>query len=323
MKTLLLFGFLASSIWAQTDILSESRFLQGGTPQNSKTEHLMVGGGGAATVLNYSGSPGYVSSLWIAISGNQNSMVNSVLTITVDGESTPAISTRIPLFFGSEYCWNTNNFGSRFIGCEQNGGSNIGYYAYIPIPFSDSITATVTNGDPTASMTMWAEANYTTGVADSWTRSKKLWVSSGTLTGLTVNQVAALVNVTGINQGRLFGVYMSIDSWPGDANPRPAPLEGNVKMYFDGASAPNYESSGTEDYFHSSNYFENVPSGFSTDYTGVPFKSDVTWNAFRFHVYDPMTFSNGLKVTWNCGDSTEVNFSGSVRLAYTVWYYTE
>ena len=115
----------------------------------------------------------------------------------------------------------------------------------------------------------------------------------------------------GICPASVFRPASGAGPWPG------------VIVYMDGAGSPTFESSGTEDFFHSSNYFEGTFTNSCFDYVGIPFKSGVTWNAYRFFIMDPFFFQNALKVTWNAGDSSEINFSGGVRLAYCVLYYTE
>ena len=162
-------GFSGSSV----DLFSESRALAGGTPGNSKNEKVTLGQGATLTVLSYSGSAGYLSSLWFALAGTGTSLEDSVLKITVDGESSPAISLRVPLYFAAEYLnTGSTNFQSRFVGGNQGGGG-IGLYSFIPVPFNSSITVTLTNGDASNSMTVWSEANYTSGVADSWPLAHK------------------------------------------------------------------------------------------------------------------------------------------------------
>jgi Protein of unknown function (DUF2961) len=249
---------------------------------------------------------------------------------------TPSISTSLALYFGAEYIGATGvgSFTSRLIGANAvtgNGGS--GFYSYIPIPFATGIKIDIVNGSSAHSMQLYASAAYMTGVPNTWTNTRKLKVATGTVAACSVDSVQTLVNVTSQPPGRLAGVYLSVDSAPGSANPLTAPLEGNVKIYLDGAVSPTFESSGTEDYFNSSNYFAQVPTSNSTSpnsynvvqspYAGVTFLSASTWEAYRFHIPDPYVFANALKVTWNCGDSTEVNFTGTARLAYAVWYYTE
>jgi hypothetical protein len=59
---------------------------------------------------------------------------------------------------------------------------------------------------------------------------------------------------------------------------------------------------------------------------GITFMSGtafLTEGAFRFHVRDKRYFNSGLKLTWNCGDTSEVPFSGRGTLFSTAFYYTE
>lgn len=208
------------------------------------------------------------------------------------------------------------------IGASNNNSDNVGFSAHIPIPFSNSISISITNGNSSIAGLLWWNIAYQTGVSNTWLRTRRLRTSFGTLSGLTQDQVVTLVNQTGLSPGRLRGVSLSIDSYPGGASLNPA-LEGNVKIFLDGSSSPNYESSGTEDYFHMSNFFQGYPVPTATESTGLTLKSGVTANAYRFHLQDPVLFSNALKVTWNCGESASGStFSGTQRLAYVVWCYT-
>lgn len=314
------------------DLLSEGRSINGGSFGNSWLKNVTLSASGSYTILNLTGTEGYVACLYIALTAagdTINVLENSTLTITVDGEATPAIdAVRLPLFFGAEYVWNTNDFHSRFIGGQGNASNNAGYYAYIPIPFGSSIEIVINNGSTSSSALLYTEVTYITGVPKStWTPCRKLYVSSGTLTDQTVNTVCTLVNATGLNPGRLLGVALSIDSYPNSASPATAPLEGAVEIYLDGGvgSPPtaNFDSSGTEDFFHMSDYFERESSPTVADYTGLSYASSSTWCAYRFFILDPIQFTNALEVIWNCGNSADVNFTGGVRLAYTIWYYTE
>jgi hypothetical protein len=321
------------------DILSEAK--SGGTLNSAKVEGVSVAASATTTLLNITpGSAGYISHMFIAFTNSDAAArTSSTLKITVDGEAAGGtFNSRIPLYFGAEYCYNTVNYSSRWNGCQQNNSNNIGFYSYIPIPFATSVLIELVNGSATTASTVWANFTYQTGVANTWPNTRKLRTASGTLTNQTVNTVVSLVDVSGINRGRLAGTYMSIDSFPNTANPPTAPLEGNVKIYIDGAGSPNLESSGTEDFFNWSNYFEgsntlygplSANNNYSYDqgYTGVQFSTVPgtvqTWNVYRYHIMDQVLFTNALKVTWNCGDSTQVNFTGGVRVAWMIWYYTE
>lgn len=320
------------------DVLSEAK--AGGTLNSAKKEGSSLAASGTLTLLDISpGSAGYLSHMFIAFTNSDAAArTDSTLKITVDGETAgDTFNSRIPLYFGAEYCYNTVNYSSRWNGCQQNGSDNIGFYSYIPIPFSTSLKIELINGSASTASTVWANFTYQTGVANTWPNTRKLRTASGTLTNQTVDTLETLVDAQGISPGRLFGVFMSIDSFPNTANPLTGPLEGNVAIYVDNSMTPSLESSGTEDYFNWSNYFEgkstlygstSTSGNFSYDqgYTGIQFStviSPATWNVYRYHVMDQVLFNNGIKVTWQCGDSTQVNFTGGVRVAWMIWYYTE
>jgi hypothetical protein len=262
-------------------------------------------------------------------SGDDASFSSGTITITIDGEATPAIQVRTPLFFCAEYLPNggaaANHYG-RYIQLTQ-GGSGWGVCFKHPIPFGTSAVITLTNGSTGSSMTWWYIVEMVVGVPKLWRHTRKLWCVSNTLTGQTVNTAITLASATSLNPGRLLGVYMSIDSTPGSASPSTGPLEGTIQIFCDGGTNPNYQSSGTEDYFQSAFYFENIPSGaaLSGEYVGYTFigSGQNTWNLYRWHILEPIIFTNGLKYVWNCGNSSYVNFTGGVRFAYCLWYYTE
>ena len=329
---------VVGSMWTQaskqqigydyTDLLADNRAGLGGTFASASAKAHSVAASGSLTLLNYSGGPGYVAEIWMAIAtGDATTFADGNITITVDGEGTPAINVRLPLFFCAEYLANggaaANHYG-RYIQLNQGGGG-VSVCFRFPIPFVSSIEIVVTNGSTGSAADFWYEVNYVTGVPNNWPYTQKLWCASGTLNDQTVDTAETLVDVSGTNPGRLLGAYLSIDSTPDGASPSTGPLEGAVQIYVDGGGSPVYQSSGTEDYFNSSFYFAGVPSGAGGQYVGYPFvgTGNNTWNCYRFHVPDMVLFANALKYVWNCGNSSYVNFTGGVRLAYCVFYYTE
>jgi Protein of unknown function (DUF2961) len=304
------------------DILQESAKIGSGVINHQKQEYVSVATSTSLTLYSYSSGPGYISDFWMGITQASVSDLNALtLTITTDGNT--VFNDRASLYFAAEYQSNQNSFLSRYIGASNNNSNNVGYYSYIPIPFSSSVSIVLNNTSGSNAATVFSSIKAQTGVINNWPYTRKLWCSSGTLTNQAVNTICTLVNATSLNQGRLLGMGLSIDSFPNSASPATAPLEGNIKIYLDGAVTPNIETPGTEDYFHMSNYFQGFTAPVTSDYVGLTLKSTYTFNAYRFHIQDPIHFNNALKITWNAGDSTEVNFTGGVRLAYCVWYYTE
>ena len=79
-------------------------------------------------------------------------------------------------------------------------------------------------------------------------------------------------------------------------------MEGCMRAYFNGAAKPELLSSGFEDYFLGTYYFNK--GRYATAISGVTHldlkKSEVS--AYRFHDADPIFFQNGLRLTARCGD---------------------
>ena len=183
---------------------------------------------------------------------------------------------------------------------------------------------------------------------DAWPYTRRLraasfYTGSG---GCTANAVQTLLDVSTVGApGRLAGLWWLNDSVPNNTTPRPAPMEGNFKIYLDGSATAAYESSGTEDYFMLPDYAAGVieqPNAINGQWNGMNvnngYNGTNVWNHgtagvgadthstvsfFRFHVNDPIVFSTGLKITWACGDTTESSFTGNPVVWSTVWYYTE
>ena len=317
-------GAVAAPYGSYTDILSESKLP--GTAGSSSAKNVSLANNATQTLLNLTGqSGGYVSYLWIGFNASDTA---STMVITTDGNT--VFSDRACLFFGAEYISNQSSFASRFIGASSNNSNNVGFYSFIPIPFNASISITFTNkSGGTASV--FYEVFYQNAIADNWKRTKKLWCASGTIAAATAYSAQTLLNASSLSQGRLLGIAFSIDSYPGSANPPTAPLEGYFKIYLDGAGSPAIQSSGTEDYIGLSNYFQGFPATpggnaatpYTPAYSGITIKSTYTWNAYRFHIIDPIVFQNAIKVTWDNGESAAVSFTGTTRFAYCIWYYTE
>lgn len=294
------------------DILRENK--PGGVPVYTMEKQVSVTGGVAHTILNYSGGPGYLCDMWFALSiGSDNA---TAIEITVDGDV--IYSGVLSHLFANLYNSNSwaNYFDNAFI---QNRGGN-GWT--IPIPFSSSILITVT---PSSSCSLWYTASYRTGVPNGWPRTRKLKIAAGTTAGLTQDQVATLVDESGLDRGRLLGCYLMVDCFhggSGSASPATSPLEGAVKIYRDGTLA--YVSSGTEDYAKMAGFFAAVSNGANaSQYITLTAKNSDHFAFVRFHIPDPIEFENALKVTWNAGNSLISSFSGSVTLSWVVWYYTE
>jgi hypothetical protein len=74
-------------------------------------------------------------------------------------------------------------------------------------------------------------------------------------------------------------------------------LEACVRFYADGAVTPQYLSSGTEDYFLSSSYFDE--NKFTTSQAGLTYKQDPgSMSAYKTHTRDYIVWNQGMNLTW-------------------------
>lgn len=301
-----------------------------GTKGNSKLEYYSLANGATVDLLPLVSGAGFVDWMFLGVPYGQT------LTIIIDGVT--AYSGEVQRFFCAEYAdTQAPFFGKWFM---FNGtASGLGLSTRLPIPFTTSIQIQLTNTSGGAK-TLFTQITYQTwSTAPNLAYSRRLFAVSGLNSSVAPNAVLTLLNATGLNPGVLAGLYWHYDGYPGNVTPRTGPLEGNFKIYIDGAGTPCFESPGTEDYFAMSNYFLNfAPTQVATtplvafndptsDDIGLTMRTAQsppnTIAAFRIHQKDPIAFTNALKVTWNCGDTSQASFTGNSRIAWCVWYYTQ
>lgn len=303
------------------NILGDKLF---GTKGGYKLEYQSVAAGASVDILPTLTASGYVDSIAVFFAAS-----SATITITVDGEVTPSINGVDLATFMWQARSNNVLFSPWFI---YNGGGPPNSATYIPIPFGTSIRIQVTNTGATT-QDIFSMVTYQTGIPNIWPYTQKLFVSSGKISGATPNQVCTLLNYSGGKRGRLFGMLWSMDTT--SASSDVAPLEGNFKFYVDGAGSPNVESSGAEDWFFMSGYFGGVGAiptlvgdtigviAFKQNLAGGAIGSGHNTSAYRIHTKDPMVWNTGMKVTWNAGDTSEANWTGTLDVYYCIFYYLE
>jgi hypothetical protein len=101
-------------------------------------------------------------------------------------------------------------------------------------------------------------------------------------------------------------------------------LESCVRAYVDGATTPLWLSSGLEDYFLGTYYFNR--GTFYTPVAGLTHLDgrDHSFSAYRFHEDDPLVVQKGLRLTCRCGEEIGGKiFHDPKDTSYTtyVWIY--
>ena len=309
---------------SQADILNDSR--PPGVVGQEVHKNLAILAGATATILSTVSGSGYVSELFIA----SNKYTTEVI-VTVDGEGTPQIDANIADLVGDNYVDSQPAFFGNWISGSNGTAGNPAGTLRIPIPFSSSVLIQVKN-NAVATATITSHVIYHTGITDNWPLTQHLHLAVVGASGITANTETDMLNVSAIKPGKLMGFGWIYDGFPGSVMPATAGLEGAFKVYVDGSGTPSLATGGSEDLFGMPFYFANTGAfGTGVNNTLAPSSTDialtvktsVTWGAQRFFVKDPIPFTNALRVTWTCGNTAAVGFTGTCTLKSSVYYYTQ
>jgi hypothetical protein len=227
------------------------------------------------------------------------------IRIYVDGETTASIDMELYLGhgigFGDQFApWGTARIGKI--------GTGTSVYNTYRIPFGKNVRVTAQRS-PDAD-----------DAPDFW------WIIRGTenlpvtLGGVTLPENArlklhklenystqpleefALCDVAG--NGALYQVTMAAhcDSHTGDDLTDLAYMEACMRAYIGGETAPLMLSSGLEDYFTGTYYFNK--GRYATPVAGLTHfdRAKNEFSAYRFHEDDPVFYHNGLRLTCRCGE---------------------
>jgi hypothetical protein len=334
------------------DILSPNKPV--GTIASQKNEYQNVSNGATQNLLNYTGgSPGYVSRVWIGITSGTNDPAGDTINLYYDGAGSPSVSIPLQNMFMSTYLYPSTpasgdtppsvstTYYTR-VNAPPTIAHNYGLEFKLPIPFNTGIKIDLVNNSG-ATEEIWSTVEYHTGIPTAtWGNTRVLHMDAITRqTGIAANAVTNLVNYTGGQPGRFAGLWWMDDEVVGSISTAGASLEGDFALYLDGSVTPNIQSSGTEDWPGLSFYFGGNGTGgtgggntsqVQGGYCDADGQICVTYTGAtaykrqgfaRFNVNDPITFSNALKLSWPCGDTTQVSFTGTCTLWSTVFYYTQ
>jgi len=275
-------------------------------------------GGVEAVLFDYKGT-GCLTHFWFG--GNFEGVEDTRIRYYVDGEKVASIDMDLYLGHGIGFNdnhapWAVKHFGK--IG-ERNGIHN-----NYRIPFGKSIRVT-------AQRSKEADDN-----PEIW------WIIRGvtnyriTLGGVELPETArlklirledylaqpleefALCDVSG--KGALYQVTIAADSQAGPDEI--SYLEACMRAYTDGAKEALMLSSGLEDYFLGTYYFDT--GRFYADIAGLTHfdRQKSRFSAYRFHDEDPVFFQNSLRLTCRCGETQHGTIEGSAFEAPPKTRYT-
>lgn len=299
--------------------------LPAGTVGSQVTKNQSISTTDTFAILSEVSGSGYISEIFL--SSNKTAIQ---VIVTIDGEE--AIDLTVGQFLGEPYAYNQPAFFGRWISAgASGGGADMGGSFRLPIPFSETAKVEIRNDDAgTASATCYVV--YRTGITDSRIIGRTLRAAAVNVGSIAADAETDMLNVSPGKGGTLAGIAWVYDGFPGSASPASAPIEGAFKVYIDGSGTAAYATSGSEDLFGMPWYFNKTNAfGASGSQTMAPSSADnvmtvktsVTWGAQRFFARDPIEFSSGLRVTWTCGNTGAVSFTGTCLLLGTVYYYQD
>lgn len=278
-------------------------------------------GGKEAVLFEHQGQ-GCLSHFWFG--GNFKGVEDTRIRYYVDGEETPSID--MDLYMGHGIGFNDNNapWATKYVG---KIGKKNGIYNNYRIPFGKSIRVTAQRADH-------AEEN-----PEVWWIIRGIENGRVSLGGVELPEQARL-KLTRLekvdaeileefdlcNIGGSGALYQVAIAAKGD---NLAYLEACIRAYLGSAKEPLLLSSGLEDYFLGTYYFDT--GKFYSDMAGLTHfdKEAGEFAAYRFHDEDPIFFQDGLRLTCRCGETQhgragETKAFGKVtKTRYTVytWVY--
>jgi Protein of unknown function (DUF2961) len=305
---------------------SSSRQSTGGN-----ADYRTVTPGDTVTILDVDG-PGLISHMWFTLADSEPSFLKrEVLRIYWDAEATPSVEAPIGDFFG---------LGTGELVTWQSAALTVSHdramNCYFPMPFAKHAKITLTNegkqslgslywnidyrtdSKPLSKDTLYFHAQYRQAQPNhGWTGE---WYENGDpIVNYRRNPDGKdnYVWMEAQGHGQFVGVTMSIlqnqDGWWG---------EGDDMFFVDGAAAPTFIGTGSEDYFLGAWDFGG--SGYSLPLNGAPLVgkelAGARWSVYRFHLDSPIPFSKSFKATIEHGHANHRSDSYS-SVAY--WYQTE
>ena len=264
-------------------------------------ERPVLNGYGEAELLLHEGR-GCLTHMWFG--GDWPGYDQTVLRVYVDGEERPSVEMELGLGHGVGFGDNAAPWGSEKMG---KTGHPSGLYNTFKIPFGKSIRVTA------------QRAKDSPDGAPFW------WIIRGTenlpvtLAGVRLPETArlrlyklenhvarpleqfSLCDVPG--SGALYLVTMAGEGLRKSGDWKDISyLEAIVRAYLNGEKTPILLSSGLEDYFLGTYYFNR--GRYANALAGLTHfdKKQNTFSAYRFHDDDPVFFQRGLRLTCRCGE---------------------
>jgi hypothetical protein len=250
--------------------------------------------GNTTVVLADIAGPGAIQHIWLTV--HPTFWRRLVLRYYWDGEDTPSVEVPVGDLFCSGWCVRCN-IASVPIAVNPAGGFN----SYFEMPFRQHAKITLENLSQDEVRGFYYQIDYTlTDVSADRAYLHAQWRRSNPLPYQTDHTLLEGVRGRGQYVGTYLAWGVNNNGWWG---------EGEMKFFLDGDERwPTICTTGTEDYFGGAWDFEHPKGEYgvhSSPFTGVPqvikpdglYQAQQRFGMYRWHVMDPIRFSEDLRVT--------------------------
>ena len=261
-------------------------------------------------LLRHTGT-GCLTHMWFG--GEWPGYEKTRIRVYVDGEKTPSIDMELGMGHGVGFADSEGPWGSSRMGKTGNAG---GLYNTYRIPYGRSIRVTAQrsqaspDGDP-----FWWIVRGTDGlrvVLGDVRLPERARLKLYKINDYTAKPLEELTMCDVKGPGALYEVAIAghgltdTGGWHALSF-----MEGCIRAYFNGSPDPELLSSGYEDYFTGTYYFQK--GRFANSLAGVTHLDPATRSvsAYRFHDEDPIFFQKGLRLTCRNGDTEHGTKEGS------------
>ena len=252
--------------------------------------------------------PGCLNHFWFG--GNSKGIENTRIRYYVDGEETPSIDMNLYMGHGVGFNDNHAPWATRHMG---KIGKRNGFFNNYQIPFGKSIRVTARRLDDS------------TKAEDIWWIVRGVGNGRAKLGGITLPESARLklhrledhtaqpleeFNLCQAKEsGAVFQVALAAQGLSGNEL---SYLEACMRAYSGGSPKPVMLSSGLEDYFLGTYYFDT--GKYHNDTAGLTHldPKNLSFSAYRIHDSDPIFFNKGLRLTCRNGETKHGTPEGPV-----------
>ena len=248
--------------------------------------------------------PGMVTHIWLTVASNEFAWPRLLrIRVYYDGYKTPSVDAPLGDFFGVGH-GSERNLNSMMVHDSSFGRARNSYW---PMPYRKSCRITVTNeGDRIVPMFYYHVDYRTYPSLPSDVAYFHAYYRQERPARAGHNYEFLNIKGTGHYVGTVLSVVQTQLSWFG---------EGDDLFYIDGAKKPQIYGTGSEDYFNDAWGLRDSDG----PWTGTPIaegeRLGSRLSAYRWHVPDPISFTNSLWAGIEHGGWT-ANEDGSVRSAF-------